>query len=31
MSGKVVETANRSFAGQPSVPEVRYWWAPLTP
>ena len=27
--GKVVETANRSFAGQPSVPEVRYWWAPL--
>jgi GNAT superfamily N-acetyltransferase len=28
--GKVVETADRSFAGQPSVPEVRYWWAPLT-
>jgi len=28
--GRVVETADRSFAGQPSVPEVRYWWAPLT-
>lgn len=29
--GKVVETMHRSFAGQPSVPEVRYWWPPLTP
>jgi GNAT superfamily N-acetyltransferase len=27
--GTVVEAASRSFAGQPSVPEVRYWWAPL--
>jgi len=22
--------SDRSFAGQPSVREVRYWWAPLT-
>lgn len=29
--GTVVEAASRSFAGQPSVPEVRYWWAPLQP
>ena len=27
--GTIVETASRSFAQQPSVPEVRYWWAPL--
>lgn len=27
--GAIVETANRSFAQQPSVPELRYWWAPL--
>jgi|SoiMethySBSTD1v2_1073268.scaffolds.fasta_scaffold13933_3 GNAT superfamily N-acetyltransferase len=29
--GTVVETANRSFAQQPSVPELRYWWEPLRP
>lgn len=28
--GTIVESASRSFAGQPSVPEVRYWWPPLT-
>ena len=27
--GTVVETASRSFAQQPSVPELRYWWPPL--
>ena len=29
--GAIVETANRPFAGQASVLEVRYWWAPLPP
>jgi hypothetical protein len=29
--GTVVETANRSLAQQPSVPELRYWWEPLRP
>jgi GNAT superfamily N-acetyltransferase len=29
--GTIVEAANRPFAGQASVPEVRYWWAPLPP
>jgi GNAT superfamily N-acetyltransferase len=28
--GTIVETAKRSFAQQPAVPELRYWWAPLT-
>jgi GNAT superfamily N-acetyltransferase len=28
--GAIVEAASRSFAGQPAVPELRYWWAPLT-
>jgi GNAT superfamily N-acetyltransferase len=27
--GKIVETANRSFGQQASVPELRYWWPPL--
>jgi GNAT superfamily N-acetyltransferase len=29
--GAIVETANRPFAGQASVLEVRYWWGPLPP
>jgi GNAT superfamily N-acetyltransferase len=29
--GALVETADRPFAGQASVLEVRYWWAPLPP
>jgi GNAT superfamily N-acetyltransferase len=28
--GTIVESASRSFAGQPSVPELRYWWPPLS-
>lgn len=27
--GTIVESASRSFAQQPSVPELRYWWPPL--
>jgi GNAT superfamily N-acetyltransferase len=27
--GKIVETANRPFGQQASVPELRYWWPPL--
>jgi GNAT superfamily N-acetyltransferase len=29
--GAIVEAANRPFAGQASVPELRYCWAPLPP
>jgi GNAT superfamily N-acetyltransferase len=29
--GAIVEAANRPFAGQASVAELRYWWAPLPP
>ena len=27
--GKIVETLNRPFGQQASVPEMRYWWPPL--
>ena len=29
--GAIIEAANRPFAGQASVAELRYWWAPLPP